>query len=62
MPTDPVGKIINMNSELSRKGRGAQVHYCSAKAGINGFTRALQLEVAPGICVNQSLPVPSQRT
>lgn len=58
MPTDPVGKIINMSSELSRKGRATQVHYCAAKAGINGFTRALQLEVGPAICVNAIAPGP----
>ncbi len=58
MPTDPVGKIINMSSELSRKGRQTQAHYCAAKAGINGFTRALQLEVGPGICVNSVAPGP----
>jgi 3-oxoacyl-[acyl-carrier protein] reductase len=58
MPSDPVGKIINMSSELSRKGRPTQAHYCAAKAGINGFTRALQLEVGPGICVNSIAPGP----
>jgi 3-oxoacyl-[acyl-carrier protein] reductase len=58
IPTDPVGKIINISSELSRKGRATQVHYCAAKAGINGFTRALQLEVGPGICVNAIAPGP----
>lgn len=58
MPTEPVGKIINMSSELSRKGRPTQAHYCAAKAGINGFTRALQLEVGPGICVNSLAPGP----
>lgn len=58
MPTDPVGKIINISSELSRKGRPTQAHYCAAKAGINGFTRALQLEVGPGICVNSLAPGP----
>ena len=58
MPTDPVGKIINISSELSRKGRQTQAHYCAAKAGINGFTRALQLEVGPGICVNSVAPGP----
>jgi 3-oxoacyl-[acyl-carrier protein] reductase len=58
MPTDPIGKIINMSSELSRKGRPTQAHYCAAKAGINGFTRALQLEVGPGICVNSIAPGP----
>jgi 3-oxoacyl-[acyl-carrier protein] reductase len=56
--TEPVGKIINMSSELSRKGRETQAHYCAAKAGINGFTRALQLEVGPGICVNSIAPGP----
>jgi NAD(P)-dependent dehydrogenase (short-subunit alcohol dehydrogenase family) len=40
MPTKPVGKIINIGSELCRKGRETQAHYCAAKAGINGFTRA----------------------
>ena len=58
MPTEPVGKIINISSELSRKGRPTQAHYCAAKAGINGFTRALQLEVGPGICVNSLAPGP----
>src|SRR3981081_2548849 len=58
MPTTPVGKIINISSELSRKGRPTQAHYCAAKAGINGFTRALQLQVGPGICVNSLAPGP----
>jgi 3-oxoacyl-[acyl-carrier protein] reductase len=58
IPTTPVGKIINISSELSRKGRPTQAHYCAAKAGINGFTRALQLEVGPGICVNSLAPGP----
>lgn len=58
IPTDPVGKIINISSELARKGRPTQAHYCAAKAGIEGFTRALQLEVGPGICVNSLAPGP----
>lgn len=58
MPTEPVGNIINIRSELSRKGRPTQAHYCAAKAGINGFTRAVQLEVGPGICVNSVAPGP----
>ena len=58
MPTDPVGKIFNISSELSRQRRQTQAHYCAAKAGINGFTRALQLEVGPGICVNSVAPGP----
>ncbi len=58
MPTDPVGKIINVSSELARKGRPTQAHYVAAKAGVEGFTRALQLEVGPGICVNSLAPGP----
>jgi 3-oxoacyl-[acyl-carrier protein] reductase len=58
MPTEPVGKIINISSELSIKGRPTQAHYCAAKGGINGFTRALQWEVGPGICVNSLAPGP----
>jgi 3-oxoacyl-[acyl-carrier protein] reductase len=58
MPTEPVGKIINMSSELSKKGRPTQAHYCAAKGGINGFTRALQLELGPGIWVNSLAPGP----
>lgn len=58
MPTNPVGKIINISSELARKGRPTQAHYVAAKAGVEGFTRALQLEVGPGICVNSLAPGP----
>jgi 3-oxoacyl-[acyl-carrier protein] reductase len=58
MPTDPVGKIINISSELARLGRPTQAHYVAAKAGVEGFTRALQLEVGPGICVNSLAPGP----
>jgi 3-oxoacyl-[acyl-carrier protein] reductase len=58
MKTDPVGKIINVSSELSIKGRPTQAHYCAAKGGINGFTRALQWEVGPEICVNSIAPGP----
>jgi len=58
IPTEPVGKIINISSELSKLGRPTQAHYVTAKAGINGFTRALQLEVGPGICVNSVAPGP----
>lgn len=56
--TDPVGKIINITSELSKKGRANFAHYCAAKGGINGFTRSLALELVPDILVNAIAPGP----
>lgn len=58
MPTEPVGKIINIGSELALKGRAGYAHYCAAKGGIIGFTYALAHEVAPGICANVLAPGP----
>ena len=58
LTTTPVGKIINISSELSRKGRARYAHYCAAKAGVNGFTRSLALELAPDILVNTLAPGP----
>ena len=58
IPTDPVGKIINIGSELALKGRADFGHYCAAKGGVIGFTYALAHEVAPGICVNVIAPGP----
>lgn len=56
--TDPVGKIINITSELSRKGRAGYAHYCAAKGGINSFTRSLALELAPDVLVSTIAPGP----
>jgi 3-oxoacyl-[acyl-carrier protein] reductase len=56
--THPVGKIINITSELSKKGRPNFAHYCAAKGGINSFTRSLALELAPQILVNAIAPGP----
>ena len=56
--THPVGKIINITSELSKKGRANFAHYCAAKGGINSFTRSLALELAPHILVNAIAPGP----
>jgi len=58
MVTEPVGKIINIGSELALKGRANYGHYCAAKGGIIGFTYALAHEVAPGICANVLAPGP----
>jgi len=55
---DPVGKVINISSELSIKGRAAYAHYAAAKGGINGFTKCLALELAPDVLVNIIAPGP----
>ena len=53
------GRIINLSSQLAHKGSPTMVHYCAAKAGIMGFTRALAYEVArEGITVNCLNPGP----
>jgi len=54
----PVGKIINISSELSKKGRACYEQYCAAKGGINAFTMCLALELAPDILVNIVAPGP----
>jgi 3-oxoacyl-[acyl-carrier protein] reductase len=58
MTKNPVGKIINISSELSIKGRENFCHYTAAKGGINGLTRSLALELAPDILVNIIAPGP----
>jgi 3-oxoacyl-[acyl-carrier protein] reductase len=40
------GKIINVSSTAALLGVRGQTNYCASKAGIDGFTRALALEVA----------------
>ncbi|MGN0610494.1 MAG: SDR family NAD(P)-dependent oxidoreductase [Ruminiclostridium sp.] len=52
------GKIINISSELSVKGRANYVHYTAAKGAVNAMTRSLALELAPHILVNTVAPGP----
>jgi 3-oxoacyl-[acyl-carrier protein] reductase len=53
------GRIINIGSQLGIEGTERMVHYCAAKAGVHGFTRALAYELAPkNINVNAIAPGP----
>lgn len=53
------GRVINIASQLAYKGAPGLAHYCAAKAGIVGFTRALSYEGAPrGVMVNAIAPGP----
>ncbi|HWQ78541.1 MAG TPA: SDR family oxidoreductase [Anaerovoracaceae bacterium] len=54
----PVGKVINISSELSKKGRACYGHYAAAKGAVNSFTMCLALEQAPDILVNIVAPGP----
>jgi 3-oxoacyl-[acyl-carrier protein] reductase len=54
------GRIINLASQVAYKGMAGLTHYCAAKAGIIGLTRALALERAPhGVTVNAIAPGPT---
>ena len=51
------GKIVSVSSIASIIGYPNLVHYCASKGGINAYTRALALELAPSkIRVNAVLP------
>ena len=51
------GRIINIGSVVARSGNPGQANYVASKAGIEGFTRALAIEVASrGITVNCVAP------
>jgi acetoacetyl-CoA reductase len=51
------GRIINMSSVNGKKGQAGQTNYSAAKAGIEGFTKALALEsAAKGVTVNAIAP------
>ena len=51
------GRIVNLSSVVARMGNAGQSNYAAAKAGIEGFTRALAQELgARGITVNAVAP------
>ena len=51
------GKVVNVSSVLGTFGVGCATAYCTAKAGIMGYTRSLAVEWAPhGIQVNAVAP------
>lgn len=51
------GRIVNVSSIASFVGFEGLVHYCASKGGVNGFTRALALELAKKrITVNAVAP------
>ena len=51
------GRVINMGSVVGRMGNPGQGNYVASKAGLEGFTRSLALEVASrGVTVNAAAP------
>ena len=51
------GRIVNISSVVGRSGNPGQSNYAASKAGLEGFTRALALEVATrNITVNAVAP------
>jgi NAD(P)-dependent dehydrogenase (short-subunit alcohol dehydrogenase family) len=52
------GAIVNVASDLAAMGVAGLAHYCAAKAGVVGLTKALALELAPNVRVNAVCPGP----
>jgi gluconate 5-dehydrogenase len=51
------GRIINVSSVMGQLGRSGDVAYATAKAGLDGLTRALAADLGPhGITVNSVAP------
>jgi 3-oxoacyl-[acyl-carrier protein] reductase len=57
MYKEKFGRIINLSSISASYAKRGQANYAAAKAGIEGFTRTLALEVAHrGVTVNAIAP------
>ena len=52
----PGAAIVNISSSSALVGGGGGGHYAASKAGIDGLTRHLARELAPGIRVNSIQP------
>ena len=52
------GSIVNVASDLATMGVSGLAHYCAAKAGVVGLTRAMAIELAPLVRVNAVCPGP----
>lgn len=51
------GRIINIGSVVGQSGNPGQANYCAAKAGVEGFTRSVAIELANrGITANVVAP------
>jgi len=51
------GRVINISSVVASRGGRGQAHYAAAKAGLEGLTRALAVELAPRhVLVNAVAP------
>ncbi len=53
---DSKGSVVNLGSTAGLAGSPQTVAYCTSKGAIVNFTRALALELAPGVRVNSICP------